>query len=321
MSSANDEILISIYRNMVRTRALDDKIDDMIARGFRIVQHPTTGQEATPIAACAHLREDDYVMPYHRGWAWAIGKGMEPKAILAELIGKETGCCRGKGGPHLADFNLGILGRSGIQAAHIPIAAGVALSAKMRKSGQVIVCFFGNGASNEGNFHEGLNLAAVWKAPVVYVCENNLYALFSPLLETTAVENIADRAASYGIPGVIVDGNDAEEVYDAAGEAMERARNGEGPTLIESNTYRLRGHTAMDRFHYGGYRDKSEVDSWAQKDPILLLQKKLLERGVASEVLREEIENEAKQEMDEAEKFATESKFPSPESILSDVYA
>jgi len=313
--------LLKIYVNMVRTRFLDDKIDEMLAAGIGITQHSTRGQEATPTAACAALEPQDYVMPYHRGWAWAIGKGLEPKKLLAELLGKRTGCCRGKGGAHIADFQLRIMGRPGVQGAHIPIAVGVGLSIKLRKTKEVVLCFFGEGASCEGNFHEAVNLAAVWKAPVVFICETNLYSLFTPNAEVISARDIAERAKGYGIPGVIVDGNDAIAVYEEAREAIGRARGGDGPTLIESKTYRLHGHTTYDRFHLGGYRKKEEVEEWEKKEPIARMRKWLVENGMATDAELGKIEEEARHEMDEAERFAKESPYPAAEEIFQDVYA
>lgn len=321
MKAGGKETAVQIYRNMVRLRFLDDKINEMIAGGIGITQHSTRGQEATTVAACAALEPKDYVMPYHRGWGWAIGKGMDPKILLAELIGKKTGCCAGKGGVHIADWNLRIMGRPGVQAAHVPIAAGVGLSVKFRKTRDVVLCFFGDGASNEGNVHEGMNLASVWKAPVVFICENNLYALFTPNIETTSVRDIADRAKGHGMPGVIVDGNDALAVYETVREAVQRARSGQGPTFIESKTYRMQGHTAMDRFHLGGYRPKEEVEEWEKKDPVIRLRTRLLETKAASEADLREIEARAKEEIEAAEKFAKESPYPTKEELFRDTYA
>ncbi len=320
MATVDKETLLKIYRNMVRLRFFDDKINEMIASGIRITQHSTHGQEATTIAACAALKPTDYVMPYHRGWGWAIGKGMDPKILLSELLGKTTGCCGGKGGVHIADCSLRIMGRPGVQAAHIPIGAGVGLSIKFRKTNEVVLVFFGDGASNEGNVHEGMNLASVWKAPVVFICENNLYALFTPNIETTSVRDIADRAQGYGMPGVIVDGNDAIGVYEAAREAIQRARSGQGPTFIESKTYRIHGHTAMDRFHLGVYRAKEEVEEWEKKDPLRRLRQRLIEMKVASEAKLNKMDEQARLEMEEAEKFAKDSPYPTREEIFQDVY-
>jgi TPP-dependent pyruvate/acetoin dehydrogenase alpha subunit len=320
MPAIGKERLLRIYNNMVRLRCLDDKINELIASGIGITQHSTRGQEATTIAACAALEPQDYVMPYHRGWGWAIGKGMDPKILLAELLGKKAGCCVGKGGVHIADWSLRIMGRPGVQAAHIPIAAGVGLSVKFRKTQDVVLCFFGDGASNEGNVHEGMNLAAVWKVPVIFICENNLYALFTPNIETTSVKDLADRAKGYGIPGVVVDGNDAIAVYEVVQEAIRRARAGEGPTFIESKTYRMHGHTAMDRFHLGGYRPKEEVEEWEKKDPVKRVRGKLLERQMASEADLQEMERKAKEEIEGAEKFAKACPYPTKEELLQDVY-
>ena len=321
MGAVGKETGIRIYRDMVRLRFLDEKINELIAAGIGITQHSTRGQEATTIAACAALEPRDYVMPYHRGWGWAIGKGMDPKVLLAELIGKRTGCCGGKGGVHLADWDLRIMGRPGVQAAHIPIAAGVGLSVKFRKTREVVLCFFGDGASNEGNVHEGMNLASVWKVPVIFICENNLYALYTPNVETTSVRDIADRARGYGIPGVVVDGNDAIAVYEVAEQAIGRARSGEGPTFIESKTYRMHGHTAMDRFHLGGYRPKEEVEEWERKDPVVRLRNRLREMKAASEEELREIEARAKEEIEAAEKFARDSPYPTREELSRDTYA
>jgi TPP-dependent pyruvate/acetoin dehydrogenase alpha subunit len=320
MAAIDQETLMKIYRNMVRLRFFDDKVNEMIAAGTRITQHSTHGQEATTIAACAALKPTDYVMPYHRGWGWAIGKGMDPKILLSELLGKTTGCCSGKGGVHIADCSLRIMGRPGVQAAHIPIGAGVGLSIKFRKTNEVVLVFFGDGASNEGNVHEGMNLASVWKAPVVFICENNLYALFTSNVETTSVRDIADRAQGYGMPGVIVDGNDAIGVYEAAREAIQRARSGQGPTFIESKTYRIHGHTAMDRFHLGVYRPKEEVAEWEKKDPLRRLRQRVIEMKIASEAELKKIDEQARLEMEEAEKFANDSPYPTREEIFQDVY-
>jgi len=320
MAKADQETVSKIYRNMVLVRLFDDKVDGLVASGVHITQHSTRGQEATTVAACAALKATDYVMPYHRGWGWAIGKGMDPKILMAEVMGKRTGCCAGKGGVHIADWSLRIMGRPGVQAAHIPIGAGVGLSIKFRKTNEVVLVFFGDGASNEGNVHEGMNLAAVWKAPVVFICENNLYALFTPNVETTSVKNIADRAQGYGIPGVVVDGNDALAVYDAVQQAVQRARSGLGPTFIESKTYRLSGHTSMDRFHLGGYRPKEEVEEWEKKDPILRLRQRIIELKMATEAELNRVDEEARQEIEEAEKFGKESPYPTREEIFQDVY-
>lgn len=321
MAGPSKKKLIEIYRKMFLTMTLDEKINELVAQGISMVQHSTRGQEATPIAACATIRDDDYVMPYHRGWAWAIGKGMEPAKIMAELMGKKTGYCKGKGGPHLADMKLKVMGRPGIQGAHLNIAAGVGLSIKVRGTDQVVLCFCGNGATNTGSFHEGLNLACTWKVPVIYIVENNFWEVFLHISETTPIEDLAARSASYGIPGVIVDGNDAVAVYETVGQAVKRARAGEGCTLIEAKTYRLHPHTPVDTRSYGGYRSKEEVDAWREKDPVKRLREKLIERGMSTEDELQKMEAKAREEVEAAAKFAMESEYPTKEEILADVYA
>jgi pyruvate dehydrogenase E1 component alpha subunit len=307
---------------MVRTRCLDDKVNELVARGVGIMQHSTRGQEATPIAACAALAPRDYMFPYHRGWAWAIGKGMDPKTVLAELMGKRTGCCRGKGGVHLADWDLRVMGRPGVQGAHVPIATGVALASKLRGDGDVVLCFFGEGASNEGNIHEGMNMAAVWKVPLVFVVENNGYAVYTTTKEAVSVDSIAKRGAAYDMPAEVVDGNDPEAVYGAVRTAVERARSGGGPSIVEAMTYRLLGHMTADTFFLGGYRPKEEVEAWQAKCPIRRLREKLLRTGVASEADLAAIENAAAQEIEAAERFATDSPYPTKEELLhQDIYA
>ncbi len=318
MQEMGREKLTALYRNMARTRAFDDKIEDMLKKGVSIIQHSTRGQEATPIAACLTLNENDYLMPYHRGWAWGIGKGMDPARMLAEITYKKTGYCKGKGGPHLGDYQLGVLGRPGIQGAHLSIAAGVGLSSKLRKSKQACLCFFGDGASNSPSFHEALNLVSVWKAPVVYICENNQYALYSTKDEVRSVEDVADRAHGYDMEGIIVDGNDAVAVYQVVKEAVERAKNGLGPSLIEAKTYRQMGHTGLDTLHYGGYRPKEEVDEWKKKCPLDRLCKELLEEGYLTQEEINKIHEEAKEEMNRAEKFAEESPYPEREDYFTD---
>jgi TPP-dependent pyruvate/acetoin dehydrogenase alpha subunit len=310
-----------IYRKMVLTRTFDTRLNELAAAGEPLVHHSGLGQEATPVAACAVLRQDDYVMPYHRGWAWAIGKGMEPKFILSELMGKKTGYMGGRGGAQMADWNLRILGRSGIQGAHIPITAGVGLSIKMQKGDQAVLCFFGDGPPNIGEWHEGMNLSAIWRAPAVFICESNDYAEGTPRMQTMLNEHIAERAAAYRMPGVTIDGNDIYAVYEAVAEAVARARGGGGPTLIEAVTYRWLGHFPRDVEHYGGYRSKEEVDGWKAKCPIKRAGQKLMETGIIAQAEIEGIEREALAIVDEAVAFAKESPYPTREELLSGVFA
>jgi len=312
--------LIKMYKDMVRTRALDEKLDSMLNKGISLKQHSTYGQEAGPIGAIATLDQEDYILPYHRGWAWAIGKGMEPKYIIAELLGKKSGCCKGKGGPQLANFELGVLGRSGVQAAHIPICAGVGFAINYRNEKKACIAFFGEGASDNGNFHEGLNLASIWKAPVVYICENNLYMQFDRSNETNSVKDIAVRSIGYDIPGYIVDGNDVISIYHIVLKAVKDAKSGKGPSLIETKTYRTGGHTGMDKTHYGGYRTKEEVNKWKQKCPIERLKNDLLEHKLITENDIQEIKNKAIDEMNISEEYAVQSDFPNLDDYLADVF-
>jgi pyruvate dehydrogenase E1 component alpha subunit len=238
---------------------------------------------------------------------------------MAEILGKKTGYCKGKGGSmHIADFNIGMLGATAVVGAGLPIAVGAGLSIKLRGTDQIVACFFGEGASNQGTFHESMNMASTWKLPVIFVCENNLYAMGTRQSRVMNIENIADRAGAYGIPGVVVDGNDVLAVYEAAQKAVERARNGEGPTLIECKTYRLRGHSRVDP---AKYRPKEEVQEWLTKDPIKRLKEKLLKTNTLQEPETQQIENEVSTEINEAAKFAMQSPYPEPEEALDDVYA
>ena len=313
------EQLLDMYRTMVRIRHFEEKVVDEFAAG-RIVGfvHLYIGEEAVAVGACANLGDDDYITSTHRGHGHLISKGGKTERMMAELFGKKTGYCKGKGGSmHIADVDIGILGANGIVGAGIPIAAGAALSAKLRGTAQVAICFFGDGASNTTRFHEGINLASAWKLPVVYVCENNMYAISVPQSHHQNIADIADRATAYGIPGVVVDGNDVIAVYEAVGEAVARARRGEGPTLIECKTYRHRGHFEGDPTPY---RTKEEVDKWKKKDPISRFKDKLTEMGVLAEKEADRIDQEMKEEIERAVKFAEESPLPEPEETLEDVF-
>jgi pyruvate dehydrogenase E1 component alpha subunit len=238
---------------------------------------------------------------------------------MAEILGKKTGYCKGKGGSmHIADFKIGMLGATAVVGAGLSIAVGAGLSAKLRKTDQVVACFFGEGASNQGTFHESINMASTWKLPVIFVCENNLYAMGTRQSRVMAIENVADRAVAYGIPGVVVDGNDVLAVYEATEKAVERARKGEGPTLIECKTYRHKGHSRVDP---AKYRPKEEVEEWLAKDPIKRFKEKLLQTNTLTESEIQQIEKEVSAEIEEAVKFAMESPYPAPEEALEDVYA
>jgi len=239
--------------------------------------------------------------------------------MMAELYGKETGYCKGKGGSmHIADTGLGILGANGIVGGGITIAAGAAITAQMKGTGQVVVCFLGDGASNRGTFHEGINMAACWDLPVVYVIENNMYAEKTSISDTCRLTNVSDRASAYGIPNVTVDGNDVIAVYEAVTQAVARARKGEGPTLVETKTYRWHGHYEGDA---QTYKPKEEVEAWMRKDPIPAFRKRLIEMGTMTEQDAEKINEEINEEIDRAVKFAEESPYPAPEETLEDVFA
>jgi len=312
--------MLDMYRDMLRIRYFEEKVSELFLSG-RIggFVHLYLGQEAVAVGACSALNKDDYITSTHRGHGHVIAKGARIDKMMAELYAKSTGYNKGKGGSmHLADPELGILGANGIVGGGIPIATGAALSSKLQKNGRVAVCFFGDGASNQGTFHESINIASAFNLPVIYVCENNLYGVGTRQSKVRKVENIADRATGYAIPGVIVDGNDVEAVYNAVSEAVQRARAGEGPTLIECKTYRW--HT-----HFEGepdtYRPKEEVEEWKSKDPIKRYREKLIERGDFEAATLDNIEKQVINEIDEAVKFAEESPIPDVSEALEDVYA
>jgi len=312
--------LLEMYRQMLIIRFFEEKVFELY--GQNLVPgtiHLYAGEEAVAVGVCANLRRDDYITSTHRGHGHCIAKGARLDKTMAEILGRKTGYCKGKGGSmHIADFSIGMLGATAVVGAGIPIATGAGLSIKLRGTDQVVACFFGEGASNQGTFHEGINLAAVWGLPVVFVCENNLYAMGTRQSRVMAIENIADRAVAYGIPGIVADGNDVLAVFEAARAAVERARRGEGPTLIECKTYRQKGHS---RFDAATYRPKEEVETWMKKDPITRLQTRLFDTGILTEAEAQKMIQEAKRTVDEATKFALESPFPQPEEALEDIYA
>jgi len=281
--------------------------------------HSCVGQEATAVGACLALDPADMITSTHRGHGHLIGKGGDPRYMMAELAGRSAGYCLGRGGSlHLSDFNLGILGANGIVAGGIPIAVGAALAFSIRKQPQVALAFFGDGATNEGAFHEAANEAGVWKLPIIFFCENNLYGEGTPQSKQAAVPDLAIRAASYGFPGVIIDGNDVLAVYDATREAAERARKGGGPTFIEAKTYRHRGHYEGDP---QVYRPTEEIDAWKQKDPIQAFRKRLIKAGVYNDADLEEIEGSVIVQLNEAVSFAVNAPKPELKDALAGVYA
>jgi pyruvate dehydrogenase E1 component alpha subunit len=314
------EKLIEIYKKMFEIRCFEEKVFELYAQNLVPgTIHLYAGEEAVAVGVCSNLRKNDYITSTHRGHGHCIAKGAGLKRIMAEILGKKTGYCKGKGGSmHIADFNVGMLGATAVVGAGLPIAVGAGLSIKLKGTDNVVACFFGDGASNQGTFHEAINMAAVWKLPVIFVCENNVYAMGTRQSTVMLVENIADRAVAYGIPGVAVDGNNVLTVYDAAQKAVERARKGEGPTLIECKTYRHKGHSRIDP---AKYRPKEEVEGWLRNDPIKQLKEKLLQTSVLLEAEIQQIEKEVSAEIEEAVKFAIDSPHPVAEEALEDVYA
>jgi pyruvate dehydrogenase E1 component alpha subunit len=311
--------LLDLYRTMLTIRRFEERCNYLYMQGrIPSTLHLYIGQEAVAAGVCAHLRVEDYLLSTHRPHGHAIAKGVSLKAIMAELYAKVTGCCQGKGGSmHVGDINAGMFPAIAIVGGNIPIAAGVALAAKRLNNNRVAVCFFGEGGANEGAFHEGLNMAALWNLPVIYICENNLYAASTPVAAAFKVEHVADRAAAYGMPGIIVDGNDVEAIYEAAGEAIAKARRGEGPTLIECKTYRLCGHSRSDP---RTYRTKEEEAFWEAKDPIVRLAGRLQEIGLATQESLAQIEQIIKTLIDEAVAFAEASAAPEPADALKHVF-
>jgi len=319
-ATCEKEKLIDMYRTMVRIRTFEERVrKEFRAGNIPGFAHLYTGEEAVATGACANLGPDDYITSTHRGHGHLIAKGGKTDRMMAELYGKKTGYNKGKGGSmHIADVDIGTLGANGIVGAGITIAGGAALSAKLRGTDQVTVCFFGDGAVNTSRFHEGVNLAACLNLPIVYVIENNLYAESTPISYSCRLNNLADRACAYGIPGKTVDGNDVVAVYEAVGEAIARARKGRGPTLVECKIYRWRGHFVGDP---QDYLSNGELDEWMKKDPIPRFRKKLIEMGVLTEKDVDKIGREVNGEIEKAVKFAEESPFPDPDETLEDVYA
>ena len=316
----NKETMIQMYTTMYRIRQFETKLQEFFAAGkIPGFVHLYLGEEAVAAGTCAVLRKEDYITSTHRGHGHLIAKGGDLKKMMAEIYGKSTGYCKGKGGSmHIADVDLGILGANGIVGGGGPIAAGAGMAIQYRGEDRVAVCFFGDGASNQGTTQEALNLASAWNLPVVFVNENNGYGISCPITKSMAITDIADRAAGYDMPGVIVDGNDVVAVYEAITAAVERARKGEGPSLVECKTYRWRGHFEGDACVYRG---KDELDEWVKKDPIPRFAKKLVDDGVLTRKELENLQANIEKELQEAITFAEESPFPQPADMFDDVYA
>lgn len=314
--------LADMYYRMWLIRIFDQSAYSLYHRDLiRGTTHAYIGEEAVAVGACAALNRNDYITSTHRGHGHCLAKGGDPRAMMAELLGRATGYCKGKGGSmHIADLDLGILGANGIVGGGIGIATGAAYSADLRCSGQVALCFFGDGASNQGILMEAANMAALWKLPVIYLCEENKYAEFSPSLPFIAVERIEQKALGFGLPGQTVDGNDVLAVYEAVSMAVDRARRGEGPTLLVAQTYRIEGHTVGDPLTY---RPAGEVDEWksSTRDPISQFGQYLTSQAGFSEGELDELQQRARAEIEEAVTYAIDSPEPEVNSLWEDVYA
>jgi TPP-dependent pyruvate/acetoin dehydrogenase alpha subunit len=316
------DLAIETLRRMLRIRRFEEATIELFHAGeLPAMVHLSIGQEAAIVGACLATTTEDYMTGNHRSHGHPIAKGADVNRLMAELLGKAGGVCKGKGGSmHLADFSVGSLGESGIVGSAIPVAVGAGLAADVLGNGRVALCFFGDGAANEGVFHESMNLAAVWRLPVVFFCENNGWAVSVRAEELTSVENISVRAAGYGVPGVTVDGQDPVAVHAAVREAVDRARRGEGPSLVEAKTYRFHEHAYGLRLR-NPYRDESEVDEWRrERDPIDLFRRRLLAEGVAGEAELAAIDAEVRAEIDAAVEFARTSPYPEPEEAYRDLY-
>ncbi len=314
------ERMVWIYKTMNQIRKFEEKALELFeANKLRGSVHLYIGEEAIAATVCSNLTDDDYIASTHRGHGHCIAKGAKLNLAMAELMGKATGYCKGRGGSmHIADISKGNLGANAIVGGGIPIATGGALALKLQGKKNISVAFFGDGASNEGTFHEALNMAAIWKLPIVFVCENNMYGLTMPVKESTSVSDIAERGAAYNIPGVVVDGNDVFAIDEAFQAAQKRALAGEGPSLIECKTYRWMGHWTGDP---QVYRTREEVASWREKCPIKRFRKYLLENGILSDAELTEIEDAATKEAADAAEFAMNSPEPDPAHVLDDVFA
>ena len=314
--------LISLLRAMQRIRMAEERIGELVeTREVRTPCHLSIGQEAIPAGVCAALQQDDTLWGGHRSHGHYLAKGGDLRGMMAEIFGKATGCARGRGGSmHLVDPAQGIFGTVPLVAATIPLAVGAALSAKLRGTQQVAVAFFGDGATDEGHFHESLNLAALYRLPVLFVCENNLYSTHLTLKERRVKDNIVESAALHGLPGVVVDGNDATAVYQTAHQAVQRARIGEGPTLLECRTYRWRGHVGPAADLEVGTDRRRELDDWQRRDPIAQCRGLRKVHGLSSEVF-DRLEAEIRREIDEAVSFARLSPAPDESELLQHVYA
>ena len=318
----DDATLRDIHRRMVRIRIFETEAGKLMEDGkIPGALHLYVGQEAVAAGVMVHLSNEDWITSTHRGHGHLIAKGGEFDRMFAELFGRTTGYCKGKGGSmHISNMELGMLGANGIVGAGPPIAVGAAFSCRFRETRNVAVTFFGDGASNEGAFHEAANMAALYNLPVVFVCENNGYGEYTAQANHQAVVDVADRAPGYGMPGAVVDGMDASAVYEAAGEALQRARNGDGPTLLECKTYRFFDHVGVRGMGLS-YRSDEELAEWQKRDPIVLFEERLAELNVLDSAAAQQVRDEVRNDVQAGIEFAEASPLPDPSVLLDDVYA
>ena len=318
------ELYMLMLRRMMLIRKFDETVKDLVQSAELVgMAHCYIGEEAVAVGACTALRDEDYITGNHRSHGHPISKGGDVRRAMAELLGKATGYCKGKGGSmHLADFDIGILGESGIVASALPVAVGAAMGSKMQNTDRVVISFFGDGASNQGACHEAMNLASIWKLPVIFLCENNQYAVTTSFKETVSTENVSDRAIAYNMPGVLVDGQDVMAMHEATVHAVQRARAGEGPTLLEAKTYRYEDHSeGLNRILREPYRTEEEIEFWRQRDPIDIHSKWLLENDVASQEEIDKVQTDVYEAIDDALQFARESPYPDEADLFTDLFA
>ena len=319
-----EEKLILMLQRMMRIRYFENKLIECQKAGEIVGSlHTYTGMEGVAVGVCVALNDDDYIAGNHRSHGHPISKGGDINKAMAEIFGKEDGYCKGKGGSmHLADFSIGILGESGIVASSVPVATGAALTSKLQNKDFVSAVFFGDGASNQGACHESMNLAALWKLPVIFVCENNQFAVTTSYKDSVSVDHVSDRASAYGIPGVLVDGQDAVAMYEATEQAVIRARAGEGPTLIEGLTYRYEDHSLglANVRRDGNYRSDEELNEWLKRDPIEIHKELLIKQNILSETEINDLDKSEKIAVDNALDFARKSPYPAPDQLYEDLY-
>jgi len=316
----DDSIKIEMLRKMYEIRHFENETEQFIIRGMiHGTCHLYTGEEATAVGAIYAINDDDYITSTHRGHGHCIAKGADLNIMMAELLGKKTGYCKGKGGSmHIADVGSGNLGANGVVGGSIGIATGAALTCKMKRNGKIVVCFFGDGAANQGIFHGSINMASIWDLPIIYLCENNVYGMSTSVKEAFNVGKISDRKYAYGIEGLTIDGNNLTTVFNAVSHFTGECRAGRGPVLFESLTYRWMGHSKSDA---QVYRTKEEIKQWVEKDPIERYKKILIDQKILTEKEDRDLEKEVISQIEEAAKFARESPFPEPSEVEDDVYA